>query len=464
MDGIERYGNGIDGATGDYLETPSPTELAQAIASSPTDAVEAAQLRYRSQEPDFGPVHTVNASDLSDAGWALIAARDTPSDILLALNDLRELRRVQAGPRYREFLGDDGFLPGDTKRTFFRRHRVSVSMPPNPDRMPYYLLLVGDPEQIPFAFQYQLGLQYAVGRITFERVSDYAEYARNVVAAEARVGQATLGWFAPSNADDYVTEQSATKLVTPLADRLSHDRHANLVATGADAIKDRLIDLLCRDEPASIVFTASHGVRFDSGHPRQRLTQGALICQDWPGPVAWKKRPLDPAFYFSGEDIGRLSTPPTARLVFSFACYGAGTPILDEYSARTGRAAQPIAESPFVAGLPQRLLARRDGATVAFVGHVERVWTTSFLGDDDRPELDVFTSAFQAILEGQRLGHAMDYFRSWYARLGAELSDMLDGIRHSGDPIDEESLSRLWTETNDARSYVVIGDPAVCGR
>ena len=55
----------------------------------------------------------------------------------------------------------------------------------------------------------------------------------------------------------------------------------------------------------------------------------------------------------------------------------------------------------------------------------------------------------------------MEYFDNKYAAGTAELHEILDGVRRSGDRADENLLARLWMENNDARSYVVLGDPAV---
>ena len=83
--------------------------------------------------------------------------------------------------------------PGESKPAFLRRLGAGPGAV-DPDVIPYYLLLVGEPDQLTFGFQYQLDVAYAVGRVAFDDFAGYAAYAANVVRAEQRVraGPATL--------------------------------------------------------------------------------------------------------------------------------------------------------------------------------------------------------------------------------------------------------------------------------
>ena len=94
------------------------------------------------------------------------------------------------------------------------------------------------------------------------------------------------------------------------------------------------------DVPA-LLFTASHGMGFPNGNPSQLQSQGALLWQDWPGPQAWHKAvPSD--FYLSAADISG-DAKLSGLIAIHFACYGLGTPQLDDYSRQASGPPQQIA-------------------------------------------------------------------------------------------------------------------------
>jgi hypothetical protein len=200
----------------------------------------------------------------------------------------------------------------------------------------------------------------------------------------------------------------------------------------------------------------------DPNHPKLLSQQGSLICQDWPGPGI----PLTEDHYFSALDV-RIEARLLGLIAFHFACYGAGTPKLDDFAHGQNSAERAaIAPHAFVARLPQRLLGHPQGGALAVIGHVERAWGYSFSWSDIRGteesqrQLAVFKSTIKRLLEGHPVGSAVEYFNERYAELSSDLTIQLEDIKY-GAPVDDRGLAQNWTANNDARSYAIVGDPAV---
>ena len=439
--------NGVDGLSGRYLlpkiAVPQLARLARGEAAERIPAFRAV-------------AHGVDAFDLSSAGWGVIFAADLDPRVKRSLAPLLEHRRAQAtrggGGAYREYAHH----PGETGREFLRRQRTGPGVADG-RRVPYYLLIVGSPEAVPFDFQYQLDLQYAVGRLWFADACSYASYARSVIAAESgpRAPRARAALFAVRNADDRATHGTSEYLVAPLAARLAQDGRSFRTLAGREATKANLKLLLGGGDTPHLLFTASHGLGFPAGDPRQFAEQGALLCGDWPGPRAWHGAiPRD--FYFAAGDV-----EPEARLAglvtFHLACHSAGTPRWSPLGPRQESTLAPLAVHDFVAALPQRLLGHPLGGALAVVGHVDRAWGYSFLWEGIGSQPQTFISMLGRVLDGAPVGHAMDDFGERHTDIACELLDALEAGRSTDDP----RLAALWTARHDARSYVLFGDPAV---
>jgi hypothetical protein len=295
--------------------------------------------------------------------------------------------------------------------------------------------------------------------VCFDTVDEYARYAEAVVAADTVDAPRVARLFGPRHPADRATQLSAARLVEPLRERLATEPGWDVRADPPEQSTKEAIGDLLSGVDLGLLFTAGHGVGFPRGDPRQRESQGALVCQDWPGPLL-SGGELAESAYLAGADVQALPQV-RARIMMSFACFGAGTPQYDDFVHAPGTASPTIADAPFVARLPQRLLAHPHGGMLAFVGHVERAWACSFVSPKVGPQHDVFLSALRAIMDGWRIGHAMEYFNDQYAALTTELHEILDGVRRCGNPPDDRQMTGLWMQNNDARSYTLLGDPAV---
>lgn len=464
MPGSPLFFNGIDGSTGDYLSPHLTVEqLAMAVARGRTEPelAQTLQLKERSLEDAWTLPFGVDPQDLAQAGWAAVFAKDEADELLACLEPLLAHRRAQAGARFKSFTRDRGVLPGDTPLRWLGRNGAGPGQP-QVSRVPYYLLLVGDPSRIPFRFQFELALNYAVGRLSLRTLDEYRNYVRKVLESESASGQdpADACFFGVRNADDKATHLSADDLIVPLAEAMATRLQSNgsgraECMVGEQATKAALKARLHDGTAPALLVTASHGLRFPKGHPRQAREQGAFVCQDWPGPDRHKAA-IPAEFCFAATDIDESAALPA--ISFHYGCYSAGTPLLDDFAHATGVRVE-LAEAPFVAQLPQRMLGHPHGS-LAVVGHVERTWTFSFHWPGLGPQIESFDNCLGALVAGLRVGSAMEPFAQRYAQLSGTLAGLAEDIA-SRAYVDAQQLAGYWTANNDAKNYVVLGDPAV---
>ena len=167
-------------------------------------------------------------------------------------------------------------------------------------------------------------------------------------------------------------------------------------------------------------------------------------------------------FLFSARDVGD-DAHLSGLVTFHFACCSAGTPHFDAFRSSNGNR-RALAGTPFVSKLPQRLLSHPGGGALAAIGHVERAWPHSFLWDAAGSQVGVFSSAIEQILAGDPVGLAMEDFGVRFAEIATELLALRWELGERDTPPDDREIEeevRLWTAYQDARHYIILGDPAV---
>jgi hypothetical protein len=473
--------NGIDATTGEYFTPPMTgddlMQLAVAVQEGVPEDVQAdLETTAEMGGLHFGVDFEVNPRELNQAGWGVIFAIADPraEAIRDKLQVLLDHRKAKAGDLYCEYFGTDeaehvktGYIPGESKAQFLAARGANTEGPVFPKRMPYYLLIVGSPEFIPFPFQYQLDIQYSVGRIDFETLDEYGFYAQSVVAAETdgvNLPKKATFFSVTHDGLDSPTESSNAEMMKPLHEALSQKAPSWDIGLTKEAAanKSALKGLLGGGETPAVLFTASHGMGFPKDHERQIDEQGALLCSEWiPHTIP------DPTQYFAAADVEPDATLH-GLIAFHFACFGAGTPARNDFDHVPKLQRKPeLAKNSFVSKLPQRLLSHEKGGALAVIAHVDRAWGTSFSSSGVKQQLNVFDEAFRKLFRGFPVGYVMEGFNVRYAELSARLVEELQPVRtliklNKSVPIDRiRKVGSLWTSNNDARNYVILGDPAV---
>jgi len=425
-------------------------------------------------------------SDLRWQRWAVIVPEDKKvGDAMLeAIKPLIDLRAEEQGVKPFEYRVSPNMNRKEAGEWLYNVYDTEDIK--EQDR-PFYLCLLGSPEQASLEFQHTVAHSAYIGRVHFEKpdgtvdLDAYAAYAKKVVKY-AREGFTTerpelLYYVAPDGSK--ATRNAVPKLVSPSFESSQRVIDSGILSAALRQIDANSVDALIAANACfspngkprpSVLFSVSHGLggseddygSFDA----QRMRQGALV--------------LGPKEVLDAEAItGKTFLP--GGLWLMFACFGAGTPATSEYhkwltelakvgayreSARAVLTSLTTSGTGFIGALPQAALRNPNGP-LAVIGHIDLSWNFSYVNPKNPAESRSakFTKVLHAMADGVRVGCAHDEITEEFRKANFDLSgmyDLMDGNRIQGRPdtTDPKKLGQIWMLRNDLRGYVVLGDPA----
>jgi len=461
---------------------PSAMERVKAASAQQQLLIAAAAAQSSSHSIDTSDDQDPNC--LHDTGWGVIFPRDMDHAVVAKLKDalapLFDLRffeiygfdskpeaRVPEGEEdlFRIFEGGAGYREGDDAAIWLDRQGVDLGQVDAKNGVPFYLLIVASPEDIPFDFQTGLDSHWGVGRIWFAHKDGQPDYAAFRRYAESVHDYEKLkrsdrakkfaAVYATRHAGDPATGSLMEQLILPLLDPktrlgvgqgfgrrafLGGDDGPHTPGAGREILGQLLNGQLPEGRPA-LVFTGCHG-RFPDyqSNPEYHELLGALIAQEWDGTPP----PADDVV-FAARNLEH-SANLHGTIHFMFACFGLGSPQFDTYSKKD----KQIAPGPILSPLPQKMLCHPNGALAVF-SHVDRAYASCWQTEDEKPQISGFRGVLSSLMRGDRVGNATDQF------------NLIWGTRYAlvDSAPDHETRALRWLRSQDARAFAVFGDPAV---
>jgi hypothetical protein len=415
----------------------------------------------------FDELPTIGGRDYGDpaqAGWTVVVAKgDQAADATLAaLAPLLAHRGVDASQVLTYAAGDE----------LERAEWVDTEYLGLGSNRPRYLLLAGDPTSLPFELQATLTSAGAsVGRVAFDQPEHLEAYVDKVIAHEASdaplATQSALVWATDEGRSD-PTHYSARYMAEPIITAI--DETAGFTVTAhlrEDATKQALLDSL--SERPGLVFTASHGMvaTKDDGAEVQRRVNGGWCCRRTVGAA------LEDWLLIADDLPGDTDAWP-GSVVVQFACWGYGTPTNSTFTHWSGSTGKVVADSPFVAAIPKKLLANPKGP-IAYVGHVDTAWLHGFADplnpvpeDEYSPRLEPMLALVErALLQRTASAYGLRDLAERASTIASEIANTVNRLRRQGETVahlDGDTRRRLadrMIRRNDAMWFLFYGDPGV---
>ena len=417
------------------------------------------------QQSLAAPVVDYNDWRDPQVGWGVILVDrpGLPNDALAMGSDapepIRSLIKARGNaPVFRH-------VPGSSKGVL-RRYRVGAAASDlnlsgkrgvGENAVPWYLLIVGSPKEIPWEVQYHLQTNAYVGRLDLndEGLENYVEALLSDWSGSNRSARTPVVWAVDKGYPD-ITRVMRRTIAEPLWSKLSNDKDVDtaqgFLSDGAATCHDLVLALETR-KPAFVV-TSSHGATFPLTKPDEMSAQlGGLV---------------DLANTVLVDQTG--SWIPSGAIWYAHACCSAGgsseslfSGLVDSAST-LGQTLDAIAKTGAQTSPLSKKLLGMKGPLGAFIGHVEPTfdWTLVNPVTNQMMTEHIIRSLYDELHLASRptIGRAMlPYFAATAGSL-LDYDDALDQIVAQGNVAKKRARAAKLLAL-DRLAMVILGDPTV---
>lgn len=419
----------------------------------------------KGRESTLRPPDPADFADWQDdrVGWGVVAADRPELDARTKAEaeDLPEpIRRLikERGdaPVFRYVA--DSEAPFGVLRNYATGKDVNIAGSPYglaEDALPYYLLIVGSPRDVPWKLQYVLNAAYAVGRLDLEEEA-LDRYVTELIAGwEVSASQTdhAIVWAVDHGGSD-ITRLMRKAVAVPVAEALAGDADLRgkvaFIDGGWKDADHRSLQEALRAHRPGLVVTTSHGQTGPLGnHAAMHETLGLPVDHD--------HEVLDPVDLLANWQ-------PDGAIWYAHACCSAGGDAFSIYSGLIDDSGielvlRAVADlGARTAPLPTRLLSAEKPLR-AFIGQVEPTfdWTIRYPLTGQYLTAPIREALYNNLYQPHPVGYC---FKSHYAKMGALAAkhtsyadDYNDGV------IDGTELLYTQLAFLDIQSMVILGDP-----
>jgi hypothetical protein len=413
--------------------------------------------------------------DPYESGWTFLINDKNSTrgkEIINAIEPLAAYRAMDdaSSPLVLNDIPEEFWVEWITKYTLLKKGKQR--------QPPKYILIIGDPNEIPFEFQSMLSDVAFVGRLDFDDIEELKTYSEKVKKMEEqdKLVEKEVTFFATDHEINSSgcydpTHYNQSDIDTYLVPEISGLEFKPNKLLKNNATKKDLLDNLQKSRPC-IAYASCWGVNAsDEALNVQKQVTGALCCQgDY-------SKGFNPDLVLTA---GEIPEDPFLEggLFFQQSSFSYGSPAISSLShwVSDGESLgikKQLAPTDFVAPLPKRLVYHKRGP-LAFIGHLDELLAYGYAknetpGAERRERIEPIRAVLNDILNGRPIGYALNQMTMRRSVLNTSIANNINKTITAFLNADTDEarlrvalpMANLFLMRNEVKNYMIFGDPAV---